>query len=49
MIETRRLLMIALLTIAPVLAACGTPTGNDDPPPPNPPTDSTAFDQRPWN
>ena len=49
MIETRRLLLVALLTIAPVLAACGTPTGNDDPPPPPPPTDSTAFDQRPWN
>ena len=47
MFNTRRLLLIALLTIAPAIAACGSVTGNDVPPPP-PPVDSTRFDNRPW-
>ena len=42
-IDTRRLLVIAMLAIAPALAACGSITGNDDPPPPPP-----AFDVKPW-
>jgi len=48
MVDTRRLFLVALLTVAPVLAACGTPTGNDDPTPPPPPADSTRFDNKPW-
>lgn len=47
-IDTRRLLVIAMLAIAPAIAACGSITGNDDPPPPPPPADSTHFDVRPW-
>ena len=50
MFNSRRLLLVALLTIAPALAACGTITGNDDPPPPPPPpADSTGFrETKPW-
>ncbi len=54
----RRLLLLALLTIAPLVAACHTPTGADDsrtlrvPTDNNSsnqvPTDSTARDTRPW-
>jgi len=41
--------LVALLTIAPALAACSTPTGNDDPTPPTPPADSTGRkDVMPW-
>lgn len=47
-ISTRRLLTITMLVVAPILAACGTPTGTDDDPPANPPADSTSFDSRPW-
>lgn len=48
MLSTRRLLTITMLVVAPVLAACSTPTGTDDDPPANPPADSTGFDSRPW-
>jgi hypothetical protein len=50
MIDSRRLLLVALLTIAPLVAACHTPTGNDnnDPTPP-PPADTTGRkDLKPW-
>ncbi len=48
-INSRRLLLVALLTIAPLVAACQTPTGNDngDPNTP-PPADTTRKDVRPW-
>jgi hypothetical protein len=42
-IDRRRLFLIAVLAIAPAIAACGSITGNDDPPPPPPPADSTGF------
>ncbi len=50
MMVARRLLLVALTVVAPMIAACGTlPTGNDDPSPP-PPADSTGRkDQQPWN
>lgn len=49
MIDSRRLLLVALLTIAPAIAACGSITANDDPTPPPPPADSTGFREiKPW-
>lgn len=48
MFSARRFLLIATLVVAPVLAACSTPTGTDDDPPANPPADSTGFDSKPW-
>jgi hypothetical protein len=49
MIDSRRLLVIAMLVAAPLIAACSTPTGNDDPSNPNPPADSTGFKEtKPW-
>ncbi|QJR36099.1 hypothetical protein [Gemmatimonas groenlandica] len=49
MIDSRRLLLVALLTIAPLVAACHTPTGNDgDDPNTPPPADTTRKDVRPW-
>ena len=49
MIESRRLLLVALLTIAPLVAACHAPTGTDnDNPTTPPPADTTRKDTRPW-
>lgn len=48
MIDTRRLLLIALLAVAPAIAACGSITGNDGPTAP-PPADSTGLREvKPW-
>lgn len=47
-IDSRRLLLVALLTIAPLIAACQTPTGNDNNDPTTPPADTTRKDVRPW-
>lgn len=48
-IDTRRLLLVALLTIAPLVAACHTPTGNDTTDPTTPPADTTGRkDAKPW-
>ncbi len=43
MINSRRLLVVALLVIAPAIAACGSITAHDDPTSPDSPADSTAF------
>lgn len=49
MIDRRRLFLIAVLAVAPAIAACGNITGNDDPPPSPPASDSTSFkDSRVW-
>ena len=48
-IDTRRLLLIALLAVAPAIAACGSITGNDGPTAPPPPADSTGLREvKPW-
>jgi hypothetical protein len=50
MIDVRRLFLVAVVSVAPILAACSAPTGNDDDPTGDPPAgqDSTKRDQRPW-
>ncbi len=49
MIDSRRLLLVALLAIAPLVAACDSPTGIDSDDPTAAPADSTARkDVRPW-
>ena len=47
----RRLLVLASLSLATALAACGPlPTGADETdPPPTAPTDSSKKDYQPWN
>jgi hypothetical protein len=48
-IDRRRLLLVALLTIAPVLAACGSLTAPADGPSNPPPADTTArYETKPW-
>ncbi len=48
-IDSRRLLMIALLTIAPLAAACHAPTGVDgDGSTPVPADTTTRKDVKPW-
>jgi predicted small lipoprotein YifL len=47
-IVSRRLLLVALLVVAPALAACGSITAADGPSTP-PPADSTArYETKPW-
>ncbi|GEM_PF-2325167 len=49
MIDSRRLLLVALIAIAPLVAACHTPTGTEGGDPPPSPTDTTGRrDLKPW-
>ena len=48
-IDSRRLLLVAVLTIALLVAACHTPTGADNNDPNSPPAvDTTRRDAKPW-
>ena len=48
-IDSRRLLLVALLTIAPLVAACHTPTDSDNNDPTSPPAaDTTRRHTKPW-
>ncbi|BAH37711.1 hypothetical protein GAU_0669 [Gemmatimonas aurantiaca T-27] len=45
---TRRLLLLAAITITPLVAACSLPTAADDPNGGGSGSDSSAFDVKPW-
>ncbi len=48
--SARRLLVLALLAIAPAIAACGTmPTANEDPAPPVTTDTTKRKENMPWN